>query len=81
MSTADPLFILEFFSPLDNLFYYFCLINTSPKPDVTPTVSVVFSSHHTGGECRQAEPSPRFLVAGRQSPLFLRPSAGFHELL
>ncbi len=35
------------FIPLDTLFYYFCLIKASPRPDVTLTVSVVCSSRHT----------------------------------
>ncbi len=33
--------------PLDTLFYYFCLIKASPRPDATPTVSVVCSSRHS----------------------------------
>ncbi len=32
--------------PLWTLFYYFCLIKASPRPDATPTVSVVCSSRH-----------------------------------
>ncbi len=32
--------------PLWTLFYYFCSIKASPKPDATPTVSVVCSSRH-----------------------------------
>ncbi len=44
--TPDPLFILDTSSPLDTLFYYFCLIKASPRPDATPTVSVVCSSRH-----------------------------------
>ncbi len=51
--TPDPLFILDTSSPLDTLFYYFCWIKASPRPDATPTVSVVCSSRHSGGECRQ----------------------------
>ncbi len=47
MRTADSLFILDTLSPLDTLFYYFCSIKASPRPDFTPTVSVVFSSRHT----------------------------------
>ncbi len=39
--------------PLWTLFYYFCWIKASPRPDATPTVSVVCSSRHSGGECRQ----------------------------
>ncbi len=45
--TPDPLFILDTSSPLDTLFYYFCWIKASPRPDVTPTVSVVCSSRHS----------------------------------
>ncbi len=41
-----PLFILDTLSPLDTLFYYFCSIKASPRPDATPTVSVVCSSRH-----------------------------------
>ncbi len=44
--TPDPLFILDTSSPLDTLFYYFCSIEASPRPDATPTVSVVCSSRH-----------------------------------
>ncbi len=33
--------------PLWTLFYYFCLIKASPRPDATPTVSVVCSSRHS----------------------------------
>ncbi len=44
--TPDPLFILDTLTPLDTLFYYFCLIKASPRPDATPTVSVVCSSPH-----------------------------------
>ncbi len=44
--TPDPLFILDTSSPLDTLFYYFCSIKASPRPDATPTVSVVCSSRH-----------------------------------
>ncbi len=44
--TPDPLFILDTLTPLDTLFYYFCLIKASPRPDATPTVSVVCSSRH-----------------------------------
>ncbi len=33
--------------------FYFCSIKASPRPDATPTVSVVCSSRHTGGECGQ----------------------------
>ncbi len=43
--TPDPLFILDTLSPLDILFY-FCWIKASPRPDATPTVSVVCSSRH-----------------------------------
>ncbi len=50
--TPDPLFILDTLTPLDILFY-FCSIKASPRPDATPTVSVVCSSRHTGGECGQ----------------------------
>ncbi len=32
--------------PVWTLFYYFCLIKASPRPDATPTVSVVCSSRH-----------------------------------
>ncbi len=32
--------------PLWTLFYYFCLIKASPRPDATPTVSVICSSRH-----------------------------------
>ncbi len=32
--------------PLWTLFYYFCLIKASPRPDATPTVFVVCSSRH-----------------------------------
>ncbi len=32
--------------PLWTLFYYFCWIKASPRPDATPTVSVVCSSRH-----------------------------------
>ncbi len=46
--TPDPLFILDTSSPLDTLFYYFCSIKASPRPDATPTVSVVCSSRHNG---------------------------------
>ncbi len=45
--TPDPLFILDTLTPLDTLFYYFCLIKASPRPDATPTVSVVCSSRHS----------------------------------
>ncbi len=45
--TPDPLFILDTSSPLDTLFYYFCSIKASPRPDAMPTVSVVCSSRHT----------------------------------
>ncbi len=51
--TPDPLFILDTLTPLDILFYYFCSIKASLRPDTTPTVSVVCSSRHTGGECGQ----------------------------
>ncbi len=51
--TPDPLFLLDTLSPLDTLFYYFCLIKASPRPDATPTVSVICSSRHSGGECGQ----------------------------
>ncbi len=51
--TPDPLFILDTSSPLDTLFYYFCWIKASPRPDATPTVSVFCSSRHSGGECGQ----------------------------
>ncbi len=51
--TPDPLFLLDTSSPLDTLFYYFCLIKASPRPDATPTVSVVCSSRHSGGEWGQ----------------------------
>ncbi len=44
--TPDPLFILDTSSPLDTLFYYFCSIKASLRPDATPTVSVVCSSRH-----------------------------------
>ncbi len=54
-----PPFILDTLFPLDTLLYYFCLIKASPRPDATPTVSVVCSSRHTGGECGQAEPRQR----------------------
>ncbi len=33
--------------PLWTLFYYFCWIKASPRPDATPTVSVVCSSRHS----------------------------------
>ncbi len=39
--TPDSPFILDTLSPLDTLFYYFCSIKASPRPDATPTVSVV----------------------------------------
>ncbi len=31
----DTLFILDTLSPLDSLFYYFCSIKASPRPDDT----------------------------------------------
>ncbi len=36
--------------PLWTLFYYFCWIKASPRPDATPTVSVVCSSRHTSND-------------------------------
>ncbi len=45
--TPDPPVYFGHFSPLWTLFfYYFCLIKASPRPDATPTVSVVCSSRH-----------------------------------
>ncbi len=43
--TPDPLFILDTSSPLDTILL-FLLIKASPRPDATPTVSVVCSSRH-----------------------------------
>ncbi len=61
--------------PLWTLFYYFCLIKASPRPDATPTVSVVCSSRHTGGECGQAEPRQRsWATPMTSSPLARRNS-------
>ncbi len=50
--TRSPVY-LDTLTPLDTLFLYFCWIKSSPRPDATPTVSVVCSSRHTGGECGQ----------------------------
>ncbi len=55
----SPLLFWTLYSPWTLLLYYFCLIKASPRPDATPTVSVVCSSRHTGGECGQAEPRQR----------------------
>ncbi len=41
-----PPFILDTLFPWTLLLYYFCLIKASPRPDATPTVSVVCSSRH-----------------------------------
>ncbi len=46
MTTPDPLFILDTLSFLDTLFYYFCSMKAFPRPDTTPTESVVCSSRH-----------------------------------
>ncbi len=43
--TRSPVY-LDTLTPLDTLFLYFCWIKASPRPDATPTVSVVCSSHH-----------------------------------
>ncbi len=44
--TPGSLFIFDTY-PLWTLnFYYLWWINASPRPDATPTVSVVYSSHH-----------------------------------
>ncbi len=73
--TPDPLFIWTLYSPWTLLLYYFCLIKASPRPDATPTVSVVCSSRHTGGECGQAEPRQRsWATPMTSSPLARRNS-------
>ncbi len=46
--TRFPLLFWTLYSPWTLLLYYFCLIKASPRPDATPTVSVVCSSRHTG---------------------------------
>ncbi len=43
--TRSPVYFGHFI-PFGTLFYYFCLIKASPRPDATPTVSVVCSSRH-----------------------------------
>ncbi len=73
----DTRFPLLFWTlyPLWTLLYYFCLIKASPRPDATPTVSVVCSSRHTGGECGQAEPRQRsWATPMTSSPLARRNS-------
>ncbi len=45
--TRFPLLFWTLYSPWTLLLYYFCLIKASPRPDATPTVSVVCSSRHT----------------------------------
>ncbi len=44
--TRFPLLFWTLYSPWTLLLYYFCLIKASPRPDATPTVSVVCSSRH-----------------------------------
>ncbi len=46
--TRFPLLFWTLYSPWTLLLYYFCLIKASPRPDATPTVSVVCSSRHSG---------------------------------
>ncbi len=45
--TRFPLLFWTLYSPWTLLLYYFCWIKASPRPDATPTVSVVCSSRHT----------------------------------
>ncbi len=83
--TPDPPFILDTLSPLDTLFYYFCSIKASPRPDATPTVSVVCTSRHTGGECGQAEPrqhiwaTPADVIPSRPQKKFVETCTGMEE--
>ncbi len=73
--TRFPLLFWTLYSPWTLLLYYFCLIKASPRPDATPTVSVVCSSRHTGGECGQAEPRQRsWATPMTSSPLARRNS-------
>ncbi len=46
LDTLFPLLFWTLYSPWTLLLYYFCLIKASPRPDATPTVSVVCSSRH-----------------------------------
>ncbi len=70
-----PLLFWTLYSPWTLLLYYFCWIKASPRPDATPTVSVVCSSRHTGGECGQAEPRQRsWATPMTSSPLARRNS-------
>ncbi len=70
-----PCLFWTLYSPWTLLFYYFCWIKASPRPDATPTVSVVCSSRHTGGECGQAEPRQRsWATPMTSSPLARRNS-------
>ncbi len=73
--TRFPLLFWTLYSPWTLLFYYFCWIKASPRPDATPTVSVVCSSRHTGGECGQAELRQRsWATSMTSSPLARRNS-------
>ncbi len=49
--TPDPCLFWTLYSPWTLLLYYFCLIKASPRPDATPTVSVVCSSRHNTFVC------------------------------
>ncbi len=82
--TRFPLLFWTLYSPWTLLLYYFCWIKASPRPDATPTVSVVCSSRHTGGECGQAEPRPAQLgntddVIPSRSQKFVKTRTGTEE--